>query len=147
MPGGRLSWLGKPWFGPALIEFGRVAALGFDDKGFDCGPSFLALAAFLLPASSASGMSVSADMALLALLCRLALLGATVRVGALTGGCVAGLGGPGAMATTVLTGLSACVELVGVFALVPALADPAVDFGESDSFVEFFADVGVVAEF
>ena len=80
-----------------------------------------------------------------ALLCRLVFFGATARIGALVGGKVVGFGGPGAIATTVLAGFSVVPELVGVFAAVPAPADPAVEFGDSESFPDALPEVGVVA--
>lgn len=50
------------------------------------------------------------------------------------------------MATTVFfPGSPTEPEFVGVLAAVPAPAEPAVDFGDSDSFTEFLPEVGVVA--
>lgn len=87
-------------------------------------------AGLLAPTASASGISVSAgfDAAMLALLWRRARRGATGRVDVGARGAEdwagAGLGGPGAMAITCLTGLSLFVEAVGV--LVPAPPEPGV---------------------
>ncbi len=117
--------------------------------GASCGCCALGVAEPLLGiGSSASCISTSTGMVLLLLLCFLALLGATVRVGAGAeiGGCVVGFGGPGAIATTVFTGLSAAPVLVGVVAAVPVPVEPAVDFGDSESFVEAFAELVVVVE-
>jgi hypothetical protein len=50
---------------------------------------------------------------------------------------VIGFGGPGAIGTTVLTGLSVGPELVGV------LPDDCVDLGESESIAKFLLVVGV----
>lgn len=95
----------------------------------------------MLPISSASAISVSfCCRELLALLCFRTRRGATRRVGAVSGGCVAGFGGPGAIGTTVFTGLSAGPELVGVLA-----AEPPPDLGESDSLARLFPVAGVPA--
>lgn len=73
---------------------------------------------------------MSPGAATLTLLVLLARLGATGRVGVDDGGRVFGFGGPGAIATTVLYGLSP-VALVGVVAELPV--DPVTDFGDSES--------------
>ena len=71
---------------------------------------------------------------LLALLCFLPRLGATVRVGVGAVGCNVGFGGPGAIATTVLADFSGGkLELVGVGAAVPVPVEPAFEDGDSDS--------------
>lgn len=65
-----------------------------------------------------------------------------MRVGAGPDAATGGLGGPGAMGTTVLfAGTRKVVELVGVL----PLADAAVDGGDSDSGIEFLPEFGVVA--
>lgn len=56
------------------------------------------------------------------------------RVGAIGCGIVVGFGGPGAMATGFLVVGFSAVVLVGVVAAVPVPFEPAVDFGDSDSF-------------
>ncbi len=82
-----------------------------------------------------------------ALLCRLVRLEAIGSVGANTGGCEGGFGGPGAMAMTFgAAGFStaASPELVGVVAAVPVPVEPAVDFGDSPSLLEPLPEFGVV---
>lgn len=81
---------------------------------------------------------MSPGAAMLTLLVRRARLGATGRVGAGAAGMVFGFGGPGAIATTVLYGLSP-VALVGVVAELPP--DPVTDFGDSESTFGPLADV------
>lgn len=80
---------------------------------------------------------------MLTLLVRLARRGATARVGADAGGRVVGFGGPGAIATTVLYGLSP-VALVGVVA--EFAPDPVTDFGDSESTFAALADIDVKLE-
>jgi hypothetical protein len=78
---------------------------------------------------------------LLARLCLRVRLGATARGAIVAMFWLVGFGGPGAIATTVLTGLSAAVALGGVGAVEEP---PAVDFGDSDSFSAALPDDGVV---
>ena len=80
--------------------------------------------------SSASVMSISCEVPA-ARLWRLARLGATNRVGGILGAKVGGLGGPGAIATTLLLGGTGGPEEVGVFPAVELLV--VIDLGDSES--------------
>lgn len=108
MPAGRPSgmfcsgWLVggiPPPCGPIAACMGM--ALGCDDSWFDAKGAVCVLRpSVLLFSTPASTISVSPETELPARLVLRARRGATVRVGAVTGGWVTGFGGPGAMATT-----------------------------------------------
>lgn len=144
MPAGRPSgifcsgWLvggiPPPW-GPIAACMG--VALGWEDSWLDAKGGACVFRPSDFPFSTpASTISVSPETELPARLVLRARRGATVRVGAVTGGCVTGFGGPGAMATTF--GFSGWPVLVGVVADPPA--EPAADRGDSTSVPEAFVE-------
>jgi len=132
----------------AVVESGLLVAVL--DVSLDCevAASFcrfllddleFALADLLSPVFAIS--TSFCDRELLALLCLRARRGAAVGRDKIEDvGAIDGFGGPGAIGTTVFTGFSAVLVLVGVCA-----DEPAVDAGESDSLTDCFAGFGVVA--